>query len=405
MTSAASFADFAFTAPLPATLTALNYITPTPIQAQAMPAILAGRDVLAGAQTGTGKTAAFLLPLLQRWLSAPAPGLQFLVLAPTRELAQQVQAAAQRYSAGSDFHAAAVVGGASYDAQIAAVNAGAHLVVATPGRLLDLLKRNALKLTHLTALVLDEADRLLDLGFSDELNAILRFVPKTRQTLLFSATFDAALHSLSRHWLRDPLRIAVADMTPAPLIEQRVYVVDKARKTAVLAHLLQQHQPALIFSRTRQTCDQLSHYLTAQGVQAAALHGDLSQNARERVLAEFRQGQWQALVATDIAARGLDIKTLSTVINVELPFAAEDYVHRCGRVGRAGQAGLAITLFSHDDAPQLGKVEMLLDIRLPQQWLPGFEPDLSAELDAPRPRKGAQKQRARQQALGKKARR
>lgn len=405
--SNASFADLALSPRLQQTLSELGYATPTPIQAAAIPAILAGRDLLAGAQTGTGKTAAFVLPLLELLMQQPQQAsprpIRALVLVPTRELAVQVAESVERYGQGTGLASALVYGGVSIAAQVEALKAGVDLLIATPGRLLDHLRQGALRLGQLEYLVFDEADRMLDMGFMDEITALLKQIPADRQTLLFSATCDDNLFALSKVLLRDPELIEVAPRnTTAAEVEQRVYAVDSDRKVALVEHMLtvKGWAPALIFSRTRQGADKLAQQLGKAGINALAFHGDLSQSAREKVLLEFRAGTLQALVATDVAARGLDISDLNHVINLEFPHQPEDYVHRIGRTGRAGNKGLAITLFSPEDAPLLEKVEAVLDARLPQQWFPGFEPDLTRFDPEPRrASKGAQKQKARKQAL------
>ncbi len=404
--SIASFADLALSPRLQQTLTELGYTAPTPVQAGAIPLILAGRDLMAGAQTGTGKTAAFVLPLLEQLLQQPQAEprpIRALVLVPTRELAVQVHESVTRYAKGSDLTSTLVYGGVSIAAQVEALKAGVDILIATPGRLLDHLRQGALSLAALRHLVFDEADRMLDMGFMDEIKALLKQIPADRQTLLFSATCDDNLFALSKVLLRDPALIEVAPRnTTAAEVEQRVYTVDSDRKLALVEHMLtvKGWAPALIFSRTRQGADKLAQQLGKAGINALAFHGDLSQGAREKVLLEFRAGTLQALVATDVAARGLDITDLNYVINMEFPFVAEDYVHRIGRTGRAGNKGLAITLFSPEDAQLLEKVEAVLDTRLPQQWFPGFEPDLTRFDPEPRrSSKAAQKQRARKQAL------
>ncbi|MBV7439177.1 DEAD/DEAH box helicase [Aeromonas sp. sif2416] len=410
--SLASFTELALSPRLLQTLSELGYETPTPIQASAIPVVLAGRDLMAGAQTGTGKTAAFVLPILQQLLTAPREAdegrpIRALVLVPTRELAVQVHESVLRYGQDTGLTSALVYGGVSIAAQVEALKNGVDLLIATPGRLLDHLRQGALSLSRLGHLVFDEADRMLDMGFMDEIKALLKQIPTDRQTLLFSATCDDNLFALSRVLLRDPELIEVAPRnTTAAEVEQRIYAVDGDRKLALVEHLLKVKgwAPALIFSRTRQGADQLAQRLGKAGINALAFHGDLSQGAREKVLQEFKAGSLQALVATDVAARGLDIQELNYVINLEFPHQPEDYVHRIGRTGRAGNKGLAITLFSSEDAPLLEKVEAVLDSRLPQQWFPGFEPDLTRSEPEPRRNsKAAQKQRARKQALGTKS--
>ncbi|MGL5048863.1 MAG: DEAD/DEAH box helicase, partial [Shewanella sp.] len=393
------------------TLASLGYESPTPIQLDAIPAILAKQDVMAGAQTGTGKTAAFALPILHHLLAASAQesqsavkAVRALVLVPTRELAVQVQQSFVKYAKGTDIRIGIAYGGVSIDAQVTVFNAGIDVLIATPGRLLDHLRQGALNLKQLNILVFDEADRMLDMGFMDEIQAVLKQVPSDRQTLLFSATLDAAIFSLSKTLLRDPKLIEVAKRnTTAAEIKQVVYAVDADRKTELVSHLVRSknwHQ-VLIFSRTKQGVDKLVQQLNKADIMTQAFHGDLSQGAREKVLQEFKQGKIQVLVATDVAARGLDIVELKYVINFELPFIAQDYIHRIGRTGRAGSAGLAITLFSQEDALLLEEVEVVLDKRLPQQWLLGFEPDFNKMDTEPRRNgKAAQKQRAKKRALG-----
>ncbi|MGE6452681.1 DEAD/DEAH box helicase [Shewanella baltica] len=411
-----SFSVLSLNSTLVNTLASLGYESPTPIQLEAIPAILAKRDVMAGAQTGTGKTAAFALPILHHLLAlSPAQELtavrpvRALVLVPTRELAVQVQQSFVKYAKGTDIRVGIAYGGVSIDAQVAVFNAGIDVLIATPGRLLDHLRQGALSLKQLSVLVFDEADRMLDMGFMDEIQAVLKQVPSDRQTLLFSATLDAAIFSLSKTLLRDPKLIEVAKRnTTAAEIEQVVYAVDADRKTELVSHLVRSknwHQ-VLIFSRTKQGVDKLVQQLNKADIITQAFHGDLSQGAREKVLQEFKQGKIQVLVATDVAARGLDIVELKYVINFELPFIAEDYIHRIGRTGRAGSAGLAITLFSQEDALLLEEVEVVLDNRLPQQWLPSFEPDFNKMDTEPRRNgKAAQKQRAKKRALGGKGKR
>ncbi|GIU28733.1 DEAD/DEAH box helicase [Shewanella hafniensis] len=410
-----SFSALSLNSTLVNTLASLGYESPTPIQLEAIPAILTKRDVMAGAQTGTGKTAAFALPILHHLLAlSPAQELtaarpvRALVLVPTRELAVQVQQSFVKYAKGTDIRIGIAYGGVSIDAQVAVFNAGIDVLIATPGRLLDHLRQGALSFKQLSVLVFDEADRMLDMGFMDEIQAVIKQVPSDRQTLLFSATLDAAIFSLSKTLLRDPKLIEVAKRnTTAAEIEQVVYAVDADRKTELVSHLVRSknwHQ-VLIFSRTKQGVDKLVQQLNKADISTQAFHGDLSQGAREKVLQEFKQGKIQVLVATDVAARGLDIVELKYVINFELPFIAQDYIHRIGRTGRAGSAGLAITLFSQEDALLLEEVEVVLDKRLPQQWLPGFEPDFNKMDTEPRRNgKAAQKQRAKKRALGGKKR-
>ncbi len=387
-----------------------GYSEPTPIQAAAIPAVLAGQDLMAGAQTGTGKTAAFALPILQRLSQAVPVGstrpIRALVLTPTRELAQQVQRSFVRYGDKSSLRTALVYGGASINSQITALANGADIVVATPGRLLDLINRGAADLSQLQQLVFDEADRMLDMGFIDEIRRILKTIPTERQTLLFSATFGQDLFDLSKTLLNSPTLIEVdARNTAASRVEQRVYAVDAERKRALVTHLIGTNnwQQVLIFTRTKQAADQLASEMIKDGLQTQAIHGDKSQSARDRALEAFRQGELRALVGTDVAARGLDIDQLEHVINYELPFNAEDYIHRIGRTGRAGGSGLAITLLSSEENYLLEEVEAVLGTTLPQQWMPGYEPDMNREVTPSRKNsRAAQKKRARDRALGSK---
>ncbi len=381
----------------------LGYQQPTAVQQQAIPLILAGHDVMAGAQTGTGKTAAFLLPLLQRLLSTQdannIPDIQALVLVPTRELATQVAASFSDYAKHTQLKSALAYGGVSVSAQSKAFKQGVDVVIATPGRLLDHLRQGNVNLSKLKYLVFDEADRMLDMGFADEINGILQRLPKQRQTLLFSATFDDKIYHLTKRLLNQPKRIAVDNLNSvaAPL-EQCVYAIDAERKRDAAVSLLKQQkgQACLVFSRTKVAADELAQYFCQQGLAAHAFHADLSQAQREQVLARYQQGELSVLVATDVAARGLDIADLACVLNMELPFVAQDYVHRVGRTGRAGKAGQAITLLASEEEWRLEEIEALIDQRLAPQWLPGFEPDLtkSTPVDKKNSR-GARKRRAK----------
>ena len=390
-----------------AAVAAQGYQQPTPVQAAAIPAVLAGQDVMAGAQTGTGKTAAYALPLLQRLAASASASrpVRALVLTPTRELAQQVYDSFVAYGEGSELRAALVYGGVSINNQVRALKDGADILVATPGRLIDHLFKGTVALGELEYLVFDEADRMLDMGFIVEIKRILKRLPANRQTLLFSATFDDALFTLSNTLLRDPQLIEVDGRnTTAAKVEQRLYEVDADRKREIISYLIgsQNWQQVLIFTRTKQGADLLAGEMCKDGLKTASIHGDKSQGARERALAQFKAGEIRALVATDVAARGLDIDQLKYVINFELPYIAEDYIHRIGRTGRAGGDGLAISLFSSDEKWLLEEIEAILDERLPQQWLPGYEPDLTKM--APEPRKNsktAQRRRSKARAEGK----
>jgi len=408
--SAATFSELNLA---PALLTALqeeNYHTPTAIQAQTIPLILAGADVMGSAQTGTGKTAAFVLPLLHNLLSAEVlpDAVKVLILTPTRELAQQVFASVERYAAHTDIKAALAYGGASIGPQIKAIK-GAQVVVATPGRLLDHVIKGSIKLSSINALVFDEADRMLDMGFIDEINRILRHVPKERQTLLFSATFDDSIFKLSKQLLNDPKLVEVNKRNSAAVeVEQLVYAVDEDRKRELVSHMIgmKNWQQVLIFTRTKQTADVLAKEMCKDGLKTESIHGDKSQGARDKALQNFKSGATRVLVATDVAARGLDIASLKYVINYELPYVAEDYVHRIGRTGRAGEKGMAMSLVSIDEQWLLDEIDILLDTRLTPQWLPGYEPDLTKEPKQVRKNTNkARRSRDKKRILGQKSRR
>jgi len=383
------------------TLQQLKYDQATEIQQQAIPLILANNDVMARAKTGTGKTAAFALPILNKLLQKEQPKcrLSVLVLAPTRELVQQIYSSFNSYGQKTNIKTVAVYGGVSIKPQIIKITQGVNIIVATPGRLLDLLINNHLSLNDLTTLVFDEADRILDLGFKAEIDSILTRVPKNRQTLLFSATFDDAIYQLSKTLLNDAKIITVDDKNkPSENIEQIVYTVDEDRKRELLSYLIgsKNWQQVLIFTRTKQTADSLAKEMCKDGIKTQSLHGDKSQGARDKALAEFKSGKTRALVATDVAARGIDIIDLSYVINFELPFKAEDYVHRIGRTGRAGNKGLALSLISPSEEWMLVEIEKVIDERILQQWYPGYEPDLTKVSKTKKPEN---KKRARKQAL------
>ncbi|EDM66039.1 putative ATP-dependent RNA helicase, DEAD boxfamily [Moritella sp. PE36] len=404
------------------TVTKLGYETPTPIQAQAIPAILEGRDIMGGAQTGTGKTAAFALPIIHQLMAeqltanATEPTakkqIRALILTPTRELSQQVHKSFVTYSEDSELTSELVYGGVSINPQVKALVQGADILVATPGRLLDLLDRETLTLEFVEKIVFDEADRMLDMGFMEEIRRILKHLPKKRQTMLFSATFDDAIFKLSKSLLNDPLLVEVDTRNAAAeQVEQIVYAVDNDRKRELTSYLIGSrnwHQ-VLIFTRTKQGADSLAKEMCKDGIKTIAVHGDKSQGARERGLEDFKNGKVRALVATDVAARGLDIEQLKHVINFELPFKAEDYIHRIGRTGRAGLSGTATSLVSIGENWLLEEIETLLDTRLVAQWLPGYEPDLSKPVDDGRGKGGGKgngrtddKRRAKNRSYGKK---
>ena len=401
-----SFTSLALDKSLTDAVKALGYDQPTPIQQQAIPAILANKDIMAGAQTGTGKTAAFALPILQR-LSANIPAqrpIRALVLTPTRELAQQVYKSFVSYAENTELNIAVAYGGVSIKPQIEAIEKGADVLIATPGRLLDHIINGSVLLIHLETIVFDEADRMLDMGFKDEIDRILNRLPPKRQTLLFSATFDDAIFKLSKTLLNDPELIEVSERnTAASQVEQIVYTVDSDRKRELTSFLIgsKNWQQVLIFTRTKQGADDLAKEMSKDGIKTQSIHGDKSQGARDKALADFKAGKTRALIATDVAARGIDINDLRYVINYELPYIAEDHIHRIGRTGRAGNDGLAISLMSPSEAWLLEAVEKVLDTRLMQQWLPGYEPDLTKkDLPAHKNTLGQQKKHGRQKAFG-----
>ncbi|WP_289028618.1 DEAD/DEAH box helicase [uncultured Paraglaciecola sp.] len=399
-----SFSSLALDKSLTDAVKELGYESPTPIQQQAIPAILAGKDIMAGAQTGTGKTAAFALPILQQLIKdidALRP-IRALVLTPTRELAQQVYKNFVSYAENTHLNIAVAYGGVSINQQLSAMEKSVDILIATPGRLLDHIEKGSVDLSQLQTIVFDEADRMLDMGFKNEINRVLARLPSKRQTLLFSATFDDAMFKLSKTLLNDPALIEVNERNAAATqVEQLVYTVDSDRKRELTSYLIGSknwHQ-VLIFTRTKQMADALAKEMCKDGIPTQSIHGDKSQGARERILAEFKQGKTRALVATDVAARGIDIIDLKYVINYELPYVAEDYIHRIGRTGRAGNTGLAISLMSPKEEWLLEAVEKVLDSVLLKQWLPGFEPDLTKQ-NQPAKRSNKGKQQARNKALG-----
>ncbi len=357
-----------------------GYREATPIQQQAIPLILEGRDVLAGAQTGTGKTAGFTLPLLQR-LQNSRPGqrcVRALILTPTRELAAQVSESVRDYGRHLPFKATVIFGGVSINTQIFKLRKGADIVVATPGRLLDHMQRGTIDLGGVEILVLDEADRMLDMGFIRDIRKILKELPKERQNLLFSATFSKEIRRLAADLLNAPTEIQVAQRnTTVELVTQIVHPVDRSRKRELLSHRIgaENWRQVLVFTRTKHGANRLAEQLSRDGLESVAIHGNKSQGARTRALADFKAGVVRVLVATDIAARGLDIDRLPHVVNYELPNVPEDYVHRIGRTARAGQEGHAVSLVCVDEHKLLGDIERLLNCKIAKEVIPGYEPD------------------------------
>ena len=376
-----SFHTLGLIDPIQRTLDALGYTEPTPVQTQAIPAVLAGRDLMAAAQTGTGKTAGFALPILQRLTmdGVVAPqSVRCLVLVPTRELAEQVYDSFRRYGASLPLRSYVAYGGVAIEPQISKLRKGLDVLVATPGRLLDLYGQGVLNFDSLQTLVLDEADRMLDLGFSRELNAVFDALPKQRQTLLFSATFSDAIRALAGGLLNNPVQIQVSPRnTATKTVKQWLIPTDKKRKPELFLHLLKQRRwgQVLVFVKTRKGVDALVKILLEQGVAADAIHGDKTQPARLRALDRFKTAQVQVLVATDVAARGLDIDALPQVVNFDLPTVAEDYIHRIGRTGRAGAEGEAVSLVCADEVDLLAEIEKLTRQVIRREEEPGFEAD------------------------------
>jgi ATP-dependent RNA helicase RhlE len=374
-----------------------GYTTPSPIQAQAIPVILKGGDMMAAAQTGTGKTAGFTLPLLQLLSAgnkAQSNRCRALVLTPTRELAAQIHDNVEAYGKNLPLSSAVVFGGVKINPQMMKLRRGVDILVATPGRLLDLYQQKAISFQDIEILVLDEADRMLDMGFIRDIRKILALLPKKRQNLLFSATFSNDIRGLAKGLLNQPVEINVApNVTTAETVEHKLHPVDQKQKSALLVHLIQSnnwHQ-ALVFSRTKHGANKLAKILEKSSIPAAAIHGNKSQNQRTKALADFKDGKVQILVATDIAARGIDIDQLPQVVNFDLPNVPEDYVHRIGRTGRAGASGRAISLVSPDERKQLRDIEKLLKKQIERETITGFaslpEGSVSDDRPAQRPRR------------------
>ncbi|KEF33127.1 ATP-dependent RNA helicase RhlE [Marinobacter nitratireducens] len=379
-----------------------GYETPSPIQQQAIPAVLSGKDVMAAAQTGTGKTAGFTLPLLQRLGEKPRQGKgpRALILAPTRELAAQVHDSVNLYSRYIPTKSAVVFGGVKINPQMMKLRKGLDVLVATPGRLLDLYQQNAVRFNEVEILVLDEADRMLDMGFIRDIRKVLDLLPAKRQNLLFSATFSSDIRKLAQGLLNNPVQVEVAARnTTAETVKQSVYPVDQSQKSALLSKLVRDNswEQVLVFTRTKHGANRLTQKLEKDGITAAAIHGNKSQGARTRALANFKAGEVRVLVATDIAARGLDIKQLPQVVNFELPNVPEDYVHRIGRTGRAGERGHALSLVCADEGKLLAGIEKLIKKQLPRKEIEGFEPKNNLPL---KPKAKADPSKARNRNAG-----
>jgi ATP-dependent RNA helicase RhlE len=380
-----SFASLGLSDELVRAVTERGYTVPTPIQLQAIPAVLSGGDLLAGAQTGTGKTAGFVLPILHRLINTPAKQtaegrmpIRALILTPTRELAAQVEESVRDYGKYVKLNSMMMFGGVNINPQIQKLRGRVDILVATPGRLLDHAQQKTVDLSKVEILVLDEADRMLDMGFIRDIKRVMALIPKQRQTLLFSATFSDEIKTLADSLLNKPTTIEVARRNQtAELITQKVYAVDRERKRELLTHLIKEHNwfQVLVFTRTKHAANRLAEQLDKDGIKSMAIHGNKSQAARTRALKEFKDGSLQVLVATDIAARGIDISELPHVVNFELPNVAEDYVHRIGRTGRAGSEGEATSLVCVDEDKLLSAIERLTKTQMPAVILPGFEPD------------------------------
>ena len=378
------FADLGLMPDLTRAVADHGYTQPTPVQVQAIPVILEGCDVLAGAQTGTGKTAGFTLPLLQRLMeNPPEPGtypVRALIVTPTRELAAQIEESVQTYGKYLPLRATVVFGGVGIAPQVDALKAGVDILVATPGRLLDHANEQSVDLSHVEILVLDEADRMLDMGFIHDVKRILALLPQQRQNLLFSATFSDEIRALADGLLHNPVTVEVARRNAeSELVAQRVHPVSQDRKRALLADLVKtgDWKQVLVFTRTKHGANRLAHQLGRSGISATAIHGNKSQGARTKALADFKAGLVRVLVATDLAARGLDIEELPHVVNYDMPHVAEDYVHRIGRTGRAGSTGEAVSLVSPEEQPLLAEIEKLMRRKVEQTVIPGFEPGIA----------------------------
>ncbi len=365
-----TFTDLQLCAPLNKSVRDAGYTTPTPIQQQAIPVVMAGLDIFGCAQTGTGKTAAFGLPILHKlYTDGPQRGTpKVLILAPTRELAIQINESFISYGKGMKIRTVVLLGGVSIRPQIEQLRRGADVVIATPGRLLDVVEHRALRLDKIHTFVLDEADRMLDMGFMPSIRQIVKLIPTERQTLFFSATLPHEIRSLANSLLKDPVHVAVApESTTTEMVDQRLYFVEREQKRALLTHLLEEELEGsvLVFTRTKRGADRVAKDLQKAGVRVAAIHGDKSQMARQRALQDFKTGKMRVLVATDIAARGIDISELPYVVNYDIPESPETYVHRIGRTGRAGNSGVALTLATPEDRNSLRDIEKLIRMRIP----------------------------------------
>ena len=407
------FADLGLSEALLDAIELQGYTEPSPIQAKAIPHVIEGKDVMAAAQTGTGKTAGFTLPILHRLSNTPKPQgkgnqARVLILTPTRELAAQVAASVETYGQNLKIKTAVVFGGVKINPQMQKLRGGVDVLIATPGRLLDLHNQNAVHFDHLEVLVLDEADRMLDMGFIHDIRRIIKMLPKKRQNLLFSATFSDDIRQLAKTIVHQPVEVSVSPPnSTVDRVTQSLIAVEKADKTRVLTRLIDDNDwfQVLVFSRTKHGANRLAKQLVAKGIEASAIHGNKSQGARTKALAEFKAGKVRVLVATDIAARGIDIDQLPHVVNFDLPQVAEDYVHRIGRTGRAGASGQAVSLVSHDEFKLLVAIERLIKKEVPRVHLDGYQPlnDLPSskgDFRDPKPKKPKKPQQGQRSGSG-----
>jgi len=383
------FSELTLGSALRSNLTKHNFVKPTPVQAQAIPPALEGRDVVATAQTGTGKTLGFALPLIQRLVSQPAaevkPGVRAIVLSPTRELAIQIAEAFGKLTPGTGLRTATVVGGMNESTQLRAIKAGAQIIIATPGRLCDFLQRKLVRLGNVKTVVLDEADRMLDMGFLPSLKAILQEAPANRQTLLFSATIETSVAHLISSYTKDPVRITIGVTTkPAEQVDLHHYEVEQDRKLSLLRHLLTEDEEGafLVFARTKHGADRLARHLANSGVNASRIHGDRTQAQRNQALTGFRNGTYRVLVATDVAARGIHVDGIAHVVNYDLPQVPEDFIHRAGRTGRAGARGVASTFSTRSERGDIRRIERALNVRLNAREVPASLPREQRDLPA-----------------------
>ena len=392
-----SFKSLGLSEPLLRAISKKGYETPSPIQAKAIPPVLDGKDVLASAQTGTGKTAGFTLPLLHNLTKQQSQRhrpIRALILTPTRELAAQVYTNVKEYSEFLDIRSAVIFGGVNQKPQVATIKNGIDVLVATPGRLIDLENQGLLSLKRVEIFVLDEADRMLDMGFLRDIERVMKLIPDKRQNLMFSATFSKDIKKLAYSILNNPVMVeATPENTAVEVIEQKVYRVAKTKKTGLIIKLISEGdwQQVLVFTRTKHGANRLTKKMVSAGITAAAIHGNKSQGARTKALAGFKSGKVRVLVATDIAARGLDIPLLPHVINFELPNISEDYVHRIGRTGRAGASGEALSLVSADETSYLKNIEKLIAQKIPIEIIEGFEPDPNASTEPIKPGQNRQR--------------